>query len=72
MTLIKEMFLNQLYGDIDEPELKITSIFFLERVCAAQSGGACGQHKGYWKNSLSRVHRVQLSKSVLDAGLQLA
>jgi len=28
MTLIKEMFLNQLYGDIDEPELKITSIFF--------------------------------------------
>ena len=24
MTLIKEMFLNQLYGDIDEPELKIT------------------------------------------------
>jgi hypothetical protein len=39
MTLIKEMFLNQLYGDIDEPELKITSIFFLERVCAAQSGG---------------------------------
>ena len=46
MTLIKEMFLNQLYGDIDEPELKITLKFFLEQVCAAQSGGACGQHKG--------------------------
>ena len=28
MTLIKEMFLNQFYGDIDEPELKITLIFF--------------------------------------------
>jgi hypothetical protein len=44
------MFLNQLYGDIDEPKLRITLKifkFFWELVCAAQSGGACGQHNGY-------------------------
>ena len=41
MTLTKEMFLNHLYGGMDEPELKIIDVFMckLRRKLAAASGG---------------------------------
>jgi len=40
-TLTKEMFLNHLYGGIDEPELKIIDVFIckLRKKLAAASGG---------------------------------
>jgi two-component system cell cycle response regulator CtrA len=43
MTLTKEMFLNHLYGGIDEPELKIIDVF----ICKLRKKLAmanCGQH----------------------------
>ena len=41
MTLTKEMFLNHLYGGMDEPELKIIDVFMckLRRKLANASGG---------------------------------
>jgi two-component system cell cycle response regulator CtrA len=40
-TLTKEMFLNHLYGGIDEPELKIIDVFIckLRKKLAAATGG---------------------------------
>ena len=40
-TLIKEMFLNHLYGGMDEPELKIIDVFIckLRKKLAAATGG---------------------------------
>ena len=40
-TLTKEMFLNHLYGGIDEPELKIIDVFIckLRKKLAASTGG---------------------------------
>jgi two-component system cell cycle response regulator CtrA len=40
-TLTKEMFLNQLYGGMDEPEIKIIDVFIckLRRKLANASGG---------------------------------
>mgnify|MGYP000061177567 CR=1 FL=1 len=41
-TLTKEMFLNHLYGGMDEPELKIIDVFIckLRKKLAAAAGGA--------------------------------
>ena len=41
MTLTKEMFLNHLYGGIDEPEVKIIDVFMckLRKKLAGASGG---------------------------------
>jgi two-component system, cell cycle response regulator CtrA len=41
MTLTKEMFLNHLYGGIDEPEVKIIDVFMckLRKKLASASGG---------------------------------
>ncbi len=41
MTLTKEMFLNHLYGGIDEPEMKIIDVFMckLRKKLASASGG---------------------------------
>ena len=41
MTLTKEMFLNQLYGGMDEPEMKIIDVFMckLRKKLANASGG---------------------------------
>ncbi len=41
MTLTKEMFLNHLYGGIDEPEIKIIDVFMckLRKKLAKASGG---------------------------------
>ncbi len=41
MTLAKEMFLNQLYGGMDEPQLKIIDVFMckLRKKLATASGG---------------------------------
>jgi two-component system cell cycle response regulator CtrA len=41
MTLTKEMFLNHLYGGIDEPHMKIIDVFMckLRRKLANASGG---------------------------------
>ena len=41
MTLTKEMFLNHLYGGIDEPEVKIINVFMckLRKKLANASGG---------------------------------
>ena len=41
MTLTKEMFLNHLYGRIDEPEMKIIDVFMckLRKKLANASGG---------------------------------
>jgi two-component system cell cycle response regulator CtrA len=44
-TLTKEMFLNHLYGGVDEPELKIIDVFVCKlrkKLAAAQTGG--GEH----------------------------
>jgi two-component system cell cycle response regulator CtrA len=40
-TLTKEMFLNHLYGGMDEPELKIIDVFIckLRKKLAAATGG---------------------------------
>ena len=40
-TLTKEMFLNQLYGGMDEPEIKIIDVFIckLRKKLANASGG---------------------------------
>ena len=40
-TLTKEMFLNHLYGGMDEPELKIIDVFIckLRKKLAASTGG---------------------------------
>ena len=40
-TLTKEMFLNQLYGGMDEPEIKIIDVFIckLRKKLAGASGG---------------------------------
>ena len=40
-TLTKEMFLNQLYGGMDEPEIKIIDVFMckLRKKLANASGG---------------------------------
>ena len=48
MTLTKEMFLNHLYGGIDEPEIKIIDVFMckLRKKLAKASGG---------KNYIERV-----------------
>jgi two-component system cell cycle response regulator CtrA len=41
MTISKEMFLNHLYGGIDEPEMKIIDVFIckLRKKLANASGG---------------------------------
>jgi len=41
MTLTREMFLNHLYGGIDEPEVKIIDVFMckLRKKLASASGG---------------------------------
>jgi two-component system cell cycle response regulator CtrA len=41
-TITKEMFLNHLYGGVDEPESKIVDVFMckLRKKLAAVSGGA--------------------------------
>jgi two-component system, cell cycle response regulator CtrA len=41
MTLNREMFLNHLYGGIDEPEVKIIDVFMckLRKKLASASGG---------------------------------
>jgi two-component system cell cycle response regulator CtrA len=41
MTISKEMFLNHLYGGMDEPELKIIDVFMckLRKKLANASGG---------------------------------
>jgi len=46
-TLTKEMFLNHLYGGMDEPELKIIDVFIckLRKKLSAATGGSNGRSK---------------------------
>ena len=55
-TLTKEMFLNHLYGGMDEPELKIIDVFIckLRRKLANASGG-----QNYVETVWGRGYRLQ-------------
>jgi two-component system, cell cycle response regulator CtrA len=56
MTLTKEMFLNHLYGGLDEPEPKIIDVFIckLRKKLVNASGG-----KGYIETIWGRGHTLR-------------
>lgn len=65
-TLTKEMFLNHLYGGIDEPELKIIDVFICKlrrKLAEAMSGDDCIETvwgRGYvLRNPLTEDERIQ-------------
>jgi len=65
-TLTKEMFLNQLYGGMDEPELKIIDVFIckIRKKLAAASNG-----KDYIETVWGRGY---LLREPLEDGLRMS
>src|SRR3546814_1267784 len=67
-TLIKEMFLNHLYGGMDEPELKIIDVFIckLRKKLALACGG-----ENYIETDWSRGYVLLVPYEAVDATLAL-
>ena len=66
MTISKEMFLNQLYGGIDEPEMKIIDVFICKlRKKLADASNGKDYIETVWGRGyvLREPHEVRISKA---------
>ena len=74
-TLTKEMFLNHLYGGMDEPELKIIDVFICKlrkKLATATSGDNYIETvwgRGYVRNCSRLTAAVQASKGIRHSSL---
>ena len=68
-TLTKEMFLNHLYGGMDEPELKIIDVFIckLRKKLAAATGGVTYIETVWRRGSVLRIPEKEPEKAAAKA-----
>jgi two-component system cell cycle response regulator CtrA len=66
MTLTKEMFLNQLYGGMDEPEMKIIDVFMCKlRKKLANASGGKNYIETVWGRGYVLLHTTEEEVKVL-------
>ncbi|KAF0136982.1 MAG: Two component transcriptional regulator winged helix family [Rhodospirillaceae bacterium] len=69
MTLTKEMFLNHLYGGIDEPEFKIIDVFICKlRKKLAQANGGANYIETVWGRGYVLRDPEQMDRSAPQKG----